>query len=104
MENSPLRFLKDNDIITIINKEVPKSRKKIDIKYHINRYNNKEYNLSKKYFEEMNKVFKYMTIMRNNNIRVSFIQPIYPFHSNIQTNILNVKYSIKKYEDFKNYI
>tara|TARA_B100001027_G_scaffold206077_1_gene169368 strand:+ start:427 stop:741 length:315 start_codon:yes stop_codon:yes gene_type:complete len=104
MENSPLRFLKDNDIITIINEEVPKSRKKMDIKYHMNRYNNKEYNLSKKYFEEMNKVFKYMTIIRNNNIRVSFIQPIFPFHCNVQTNILNVKYSIKRYEDFKDFI
>lgn len=55
MENSPLRFLKDNDIITIINEEVPKSRKKMDIKYHMNRYNNKEYNLSKKYFKFLGK-------------------------------------------------
>lgn len=104
MENSPLRFLKDNDVITIINEEVPKSRKKMDIKYHMNRYNNKEYNLSKKYFEEINKVFKYMTIIRNNNIKVSFIQPIFPFHCNVKTNILNVKYSIKRYEDFKDFI
>ena len=70
----------------------------------MNRYNNKEYNLSKKYFEEINKVFKYMTIIRNNNIGVSFIQPIFPFHCNVQTNILNVKYSIKRYEDFKDFI
>ena len=38
MENSPLRFLKDNDVITMINEEVPKSRERLSREFHSNLY------------------------------------------------------------------
>lgn len=103
METSPLRLL-DYDVSLMLNDEILKSKKEFNMKYYINRYNKKEYYLSHKYFKELNKVFEYMTKMRNNNSKVSFIQPIFPFHCNVQTNILNVKYSIKRYEDTIEYI
>jgi len=103
METSPLRLL-DYDVSQMLNDEILKSKYNFNMEYYINRYNKKEYNLSHKYFKELNKVFEYMTKMRNNNIKVSFIQPIFPFHYNIHTKILNVKYSITRYEDTIKYI
>ena len=41
MEKSPLRFLKDFDIITILNEEVPKSRERLSREFHSNLYKNK---------------------------------------------------------------
>lgn len=103
METSPLRLL-DYDVSQMLNDEILKSKYIFNMKYYINRYNKKEYYLSHKYFEELNNSFKYMTKMRNNNIKVSFIQPIYPFYYNVHTKILNVKYSIRIYEDSKKYL
>ena len=38
MEKSPLRFLKDYDVITMINEEVPKSKNKLARIFHMGRY------------------------------------------------------------------
>ena len=99
MNNSPLRFLKDYDIITILNELVPKSRIKYNINYHNNLYNNRN-----KYDNYMNKLIinsVFLNIMKKRELcrNVSFISPIYPFYNN---GGFKVDHSINIYEGYLN--
>ena len=107
MEKSPLRFLKDYDIITILNELVPKSRMKYNINYHNNLYNNRN-----KYDNYMNKLIinsVFLNIMKKRELcrNLSFISPIYPFYNNggfkvnhavniYERNFTNLKYVLSK--------
>ena len=90
MEKSYLIFLKDYDIITLLNEKIPKLIKQRNIDYHIQR--NKYKNI---HYKELIQTFQKLTEKRNNLKNVSFIQPIYPFYSR---NTVLVKHAIKIYE------
>ena len=102
MENSSLIFLKDNDIITIINEEVPKSRTKFAREFHINMYKDKlhkNYN----YFLKIHLDDRFWKIneKRIQSMNVSFIQHSYPFYTCPITK-LDVNHAIKVYEEYEN--
>ena len=103
MENSPLRFLKDNDIITIINKEVPKSRTKFARKFYINMYKDRLYKNYNYYLKiHLDDRFWKINEKRVLSMNVSFIQPSYPFYTCPITKKLDVNHAIKVYECSEN--
>ena len=66
MENSPLRFLKDNDVIIMINEEVPKSRERLSREFYSNLYKNKLNNNLNYFFKvHIDNTFWKMTQKRN---------------------------------------
>ena len=101
MENSPLRFLKDNDVITMINEEVPKSRERLSREFHLNMYNNK-LNNNLNYFLKVHidNTFWKMTQKRNLSENVSFMRSIYPFYNCPITKQLDVEHAIRIYEEY----
>ena len=103
MENSPLRFLKDNDIITFINKEVHKSRTKFARKFHINMYKDRLYKNYNYYLKiHLDDRFWKINEKRVLSMNVSFIQPSYPFYTCPITKKLDVNHAIKVYEGYEN--
>jgi hypothetical protein len=103
METSSLRFLKDYDIITILNEEVPKSREKFAIEFHSNLYNNKLNNNDNYFFKiHIDNTFWKINEKRVLSMNVSFIQPCYPFYTCPITKKLYVNHAIKVYEGYKN--
>ena len=101
MENSPLRFLKDNDVIIMINEEVPKSRERFALVFHLNLYNNK-LNNNLNYFLKVHidNTFWKINEKRVLSMNVSFIQPSYPFYTCPITKKLDVNHAIKVYEGY----
>ena len=101
MENSPLRFLKDNDVIIMINEEVPKSRERLSREFHSNLYNNKLNNNLNYFFKvHIDNTFWKMTQKRNLSENVSFMLSIYPFYNCPVTNKLDVNHAVNIYEDY----
>ena len=101
MENSPLRFLKDNDVIIMINEEVPKSRERLSREFHINMYNDKLNNNLNYFFKiHIDNTFWKMTQKRILSDNVSFMRSIYPFYNCPETNKLDVNHAINIYEDY----
>lgn len=90
MKKSYLVFLKDYDIICLLNERIPKLIKQKNIDYHINRNRYKDI-----YYQEIIQTFKKLTEKRGNSKYVSFIQPIFPFYYG---NTVFVKHAIKIYE------
>ena len=101
MENSPLRFLKDNDVIIIINDEVPKSIQRLSREFHLNLYNDK-LNNNLNYFLKVHidNTFWKINEKRVLSMNVSFIQPSYPFYTCPITKKLDVNHAIKVYEGY----
>ena len=101
MENSPLRFLKDYDIIIILNNLVPKSKQEMAKKYHMDLYYNRLFNNN--YFSKLHvdNTFWKINEKRNLSKYVSIIQPEYPFYNNLITKKLDVKHAIRIYEKYK---
>ena len=101
MENSPLRFLKDNDVIIMINEEVPKSRERLSREFYSNLYNDK-LNNNLNYFLKVHidNTFWKMTQKRDLSENVSFMQSIYPFYNCPETNKLDVNHAVNIYEDY----
>ena len=90
MEKSYLIFLKDYDIICLLNERIPKLIKQRNIDYHIQR--NKCKNI---HYQEIIQTFKKLTEKRDNSKYVSFIQPIFPFYYG---STVFVNHAIKIYE------
>ena len=101
MEKSPLRFLKDFDIITILNEEVPKSREKFAREFHSNLYRDK-LNNNHNYFSKIHidDTFWKMTMKRMLSENVSFMSSVYPFYNCPDTNTLDVNHAIQTYEEY----
>ena len=101
MENSPLRFIEDFDIISILNELVPKSKEKFSREFHTKLYNDKLNNninfFSKIHIDD---IFWKITQKRLLNNNVSFMRPIYPFYSCPITKELDVKHAINIYEEY----
>ena len=100
MERTPLRFLKDFDIITMINEEVPKSKRKFTRIFHENLYKdrlNNNYNFFEKIL--IDDTFWKINRQRIENIDVSMIPPEYPFINNSDKSI-NVKHAIQVYQKY----
>ena len=94
MENSPLRFLKDNDVIQKLNDEVDKSKKKFTLIYHINLYENRLSNInynSKDIIDDL--------IWRINKLTTREDDSIYSYHNPIKKNI-HVQGYVNMLEDF----
>ena len=85
MNNSYLQYLKDYDVIQMLNEYVIISKNEYNIKYHIERY-------------KINNIFNKISTKREKNINVSFLQPIYPFYYSYSKNLFMVKHAIKIYE------
>ena len=99
-----LRYLKDYDIIQMLNERIPEIIKKKNLEYHNERYNYRK-NQNSPYWELylkkrcLDEGFWIMTLYRQKYINVSFIQPCYPFYITPK-NRLNVKHAIKIYEEY----
>ena len=101
MDNSPLRFLKDYDIITVLNEEVPKSREKFAREFHSNLHNNKLNNNDNYFFKiHIDNTFWKMTQKRILNEKVQFMTPVYPFYNCPISNELDVNHAIRIYEEY----
>ena len=101
MENSPLRFLKDNDVIIMINEEVPKSKERLSREFHSYLYKNKLNNNLNYFFKvHIDNTFWKMTQKRDLIDNVSFIQPSYPFYCCPDTNKLDVNHAVNICEDY----
>ena len=101
MNNSYLQYLKDYDVIQMLNEYVIISKNKFNIKYHVERYKNKDniiYNYNVLIINKINNIFNKISTMREKNINVSFLQPIYPFYYSYSKNLFMVKHAIKIYE------
>ena len=80
METSPLRFLKDYDLITILNEEVPKSRERFAREFHLNLHKDKLNNNYNYFYKvHIDNTFWKMTKKRMLSEKVSFMRSIYPF-------------------------
>ena len=100
MERSPLRFLKDFDIITMINEEVPKSKRKFARIFHENLYKdrlNNNYNFFEKIL--IDNTFFCIDRQRVRNTQVAMIPPEFPFINNSDKSI-NVKHAIQIYHKY----
>lgn len=98
LENSPLKYLKDNDVILLLLEYVENTHKYTKI-YHINlhkRLHLSNLNLKKKC--EIDKTFGWIYQAHLNNKMVSLIPSAYPFYRNPKTNTLNIKHATKIYE------
>lgn len=101
MENSPLRFLKDNDVIIMINEEVPKSRERLSREFHSYLYNDKLNNNLNYFFKvHIDNTFWKINEKRIQSMNVSFIQHSYPFYTCPITKKLDVNHAIKVYEGY----
>ena len=101
METSPLRFLKDFDLITILNKEVSKSRERIARQFHLNLYKDKLDNNGNYFFKvHIDNTFWKITQKRILNEHVSFLPPVYPFYNCPISNQLVVEHAIRIYEEY----
>ena len=100
MERSPLRYLKDFDIITMINEEVPKSKRKFARIFHENLYKDK-LNNNYNFFEKIliDDIFFWINIQRIRNVRIAIIPPEYPFINNSDKSI-NVKHAIRLFHKY----
>jgi len=103
MENSPLRFLKDNDVIIMINEEVSKSRERLSREFHINMYKDRLHK-NNNYFLKIHLDDRFWKINEKRvlSMNVSFIQPSYPFYTCPITKKLDVNHAIKVYECSEN--
>ncbi len=101
METSSLRFLKDFDLITTLNKEVPKSRAKFAREFHINMYKDKLHK-NHNYFSKihLDDTFWKINEKRVISMNVSFMQPSYPFYNCPITKQLDVDHAIRIYEEY----
>ena len=101
MENSSLRFLKDYDVIEILNKEVPKSREKFAREFHLNLYND-YLNNNDNYYNKIyiDNTLSKMTQTRILNEKVSLVESIYPFYQCPITKTLKVSHAIETYEEY----
>ena len=101
METSPLRFLKDFDLITILNEQVPKSREKFAREFHSNLYKDKLNNNGNYFYKvHIDDTFWKMTKKRNLSENVSFMRSIYPFYNCPITKQLDVEHAIRIYEEY----
>ena len=102
METSPLIYLRDFDLITILNKEVLKSRTKFAREFHLNLFKDKLYKNRNYYFKiHLDDTFWKINEKRIISMNVSFIQPSYPFYTCPITKKLDVNHAIKVYEGYK---
>ena len=101
MENSSLRFLKDYDVIEILNKEVPKSREKFAREFHLNLYND-YLNNNDNYYNKIyiDNTLSKMTQTRILNEKVSSVESIYPFYQCPIAKTLKVSHAIETYEEY----
>tara|TARA_A100001015_G_C14653329_1_gene580090 strand:+ start:129 stop:464 length:336 start_codon:yes stop_codon:yes gene_type:complete len=100
MEKSPLRFLKDYDIITMINNEVISSKRKLTRIFHINTYKDRIHNnnnLFKKIL--IDDTFWRINKERIKNKHVVIIPPEFPFINN-SDNSINVKHAIRIFQKY----
>ena len=103
METSPLIYLRDFDLITILNKEVSKSRAEFAREFHSNLYKDKLYRNRNYYLKiHLDDTFWKINEKRVLSMNVSFIQPSYPFYTCPITKKLDVNHAIKVYEGYKN--
>ena len=101
MENSPLRFLKDYDVITILNELVPKSRERFAREFYLKLYMNKLNNNDNYFLKlDIDQTFWKMTQKRKLNEKVSFLTPVYPFYNCPISNQLDVNHAIRIYEEY----
>lgn len=100
MEHSPLRYLKDFDIIMIINEEVPKSKRKFARIFHQNLYKDK-LNNNYNFFDKIliDDTFFWINRQRIKNAIVKMIPPEFPFINNKDKSI-NVKHAIQLYQKY----
>ena len=100
MENSPLRFLKDYDIITIINNEVINSKRKLARIFHTNAYKDRIHN-NYNFFEKIliDDTFWRINRERIKNRHVAIIPPEFPFINNSNYSI-NVKHAIRIFQEY----
>tara|TARA_B100000035_G_C20956954_1_gene534645 strand:+ start:27 stop:428 length:402 start_codon:yes stop_codon:yes gene_type:complete len=98
MENSPLRFLKDFDIITMINKEVVNSKRKLAMIFHTNAYKDRIHN-NYNFFEKIliDDTFWRINLERITNKDVAIIPPEFPFINN-RNKTINVKHAIRVFQ------
>ena len=111
LANSPLKYLKDNDVILMLLEYVEKTPEYCKI-YHINLQKKKIHynNLNWKKKCDINKIFGwiYQYHLRNASIpnptyglrsqMEALIPSSYPFYRNPKTNLLDVKNAVKVYE------
>ena len=100
MEHSPLCYLKDFDVITMINEEIPKSKQKLARIFHENLYKDK-LNNNNNFFDKIliDDTFWKINRQRVENIDVSMIPPEFPFINNAD-NSINVKHAIQVYQKY----
>lgn len=98
MENSPLRFLKDFDVITMINKEVINSKRKLAEIFHKNLYKDRIHN-NYNFFEKIliDDTFWRINRERIANKDVAIIPPEFPFINN-RDKTINVKHAIRVFQ------
>ena len=100
MEKSPLRFLKDYDIITMINNEVIISKRKLAKIFHTNSYKdriNNNYNFFEKIF--IDDTFWKINRERIKNRHVAIIPAEFPFINN-SDNSINVQHAIRVFQKY----
>ena len=98
MENSPLRFLKDFDVITMINNEVINSKRKLAMIFHTNAYKDRIHN-NYNFFEKIliDDTFWRINRERIKNKDVAIIPPEFPFINN-RNKTINVKHAIRVFQ------
>lgn len=102
LENSPLKYLKDNDVILLLLEYVENTSKYARI-YHLKRnrrlhIDNK--NLIFKY--TIDNTFKFIYEQLQPTVKmVALIPSAYPFYRNPESNTINVKHAIQIYEKYK---
>ena len=98
LENSPLKYLKDNDVILMLLEYVENTHKYSKI-YHINLHKRLHLNnLNFKKKCEIDKTFGCIYQAHLNNKMVSLIPSSYPFYQNWYSGWLDVKHAVKVYE------
>ena len=103
MEKSPLRYLKDYDLITILNEEVPKSKYKLAKTFHMGRYKDRLYN-NYNFFEKnlIDDTFWRINRQRVKQYNISMI-PNLGLSGNFvhnENNTINVKHAIALYQEY----
>ena len=103
MEKSPLRFLKDYDVITMINEEVPKSKNKLARIFHMGRYKDRldnNYNFFDKIL--IDDTFWKINRQRVKQAHISIVPNLCSKGNFVrnENNTINVKHAIELYQEY----
>ena len=100
MEKSPLRFIKDFDIILTLNELVPKSRENFTREFYTTLYKDK-LNNNINFFSKIHIDDTFWKINQKYLLnKSSFMRPIFPFYNCSITKVVDVKHAISVYEEY----